>query len=529
VTHFFIDYWLPLLGPALGWLVVALQQACWQHGQRQPAGHISQARLGYLSGLSRERVNRYLNDPGSWLAWFVAGVAHQGRSGRATNCYSVPADDPLTPAMAAGLPLYLAAWPRPGRGWLPAGRGGRAGLGVENGALPDRWAGVAEAMRALLRQERPWLLAELARLGSQVAGGAPGPPGHRGGQVARPCRAGGLLALVARGLSLPDPAPPGAQTGALSELAGQLAHHLLRPDLVYLDGQVFRQEWVPALGATLGWLVTVLRRHTFHNLRTGETRLAFGLGKGELAARLGVTERVLLRQLQPHLANARSLHPGSPLAGFLTELQASHHSLSGRVRPDWPSNGPDVTPGARPCDRPATPCAPPTGRAATPAAAATLQPVTAPPAPNAPGVTLSKPCHDIPLKTADSDSLERPPGPAPTGSGPAGTGTAGNEWPADAPLPDWLAARCRPPEPHQKLWRETLALVRLQMTRAAFETWLSRSRALEQTGDTLTVGVPDRYALEMLEQRLAPIVLRSLHDVPGGEQLRLEYRVVSGE
>jgi hypothetical protein len=46
------------------------------------------------------------------------------------------------------------------------------------------------------------------------------------------------------------------------------------------------------------------------------------------------------------------------------------------------------------------------------------------------------------------------------------------------------------------MWQVVLSELRLQMTKATFDTWLSRSRATGLKNGVLTVTVPNQYARE---------------------------------
>ncbi len=76
-----------------------------------------------------------------------------------------------------------------------------------------------------------------------------------------------------------------------------------------------------------------------------------------------------------------------------------------------------------------------------------------------------------------------------------------------------------------KLWRATLGELELQMTRATFDTWLRDTRCLglEDQG-TLIVGVKNGYAVEWLENRLHPVIQRTLEHI-AGEPLKARFVV----
>ncbi len=65
-------------------------------------------------------------------------------------------------------------------------------------------------------------------------------------------------------------------------------------------------------------------------------------------------------------------------------------------------------------------------------------------------------------------------------------------------------------ETAQKLWRAALGELQLQMTRATFDTWLRGSRVISCEGNTFTVYVRHAYAVAWLQNRLLPLIRRTL-------------------
>jgi hypothetical protein len=78
----------------------------------------------------------------------------------------------------------------------------------------------------------------------------------------------------------------------------------------------------------------------------------------------------------------------------------------------------------------------------------------------------------------------------------------------------------------QELWQRALADLQLQMTRATFDTWLRGTRVVEADAGSLTVGVGNAYALDWLNQRLMPLIQRTI-DRRNGEPLQIRFLVRS--
>jgi chromosomal replication initiator protein len=63
----------------------------------------------------------------------------------------------------------------------------------------------------------------------------------------------------------------------------------------------------------------------------------------------------------------------------------------------------------------------------------------------------------------------------------------------------------------QRIWQATLGELELKMARATFDTWLRDTHCIGiENEDTLVVGVKNGYAVEWLENRLYPVVKRTL-------------------
>ena len=62
---------------------------------------------------------------------------------------------------------------------------------------------------------------------------------------------------------------------------------------------------------------------------------------------------------------------------------------------------------------------------------------------------------------------------------------------------------------YEALWVRVLEELRLQMTRATFDTWLRGTRLVAQEGDAWTIAVKNGFALDWLSNRLAATVERA--------------------
>jgi len=76
-------------------------------------------------------------------------------------------------------------------------------------------------------------------------------------------------------------------------------------------------------------------------------------------------------------------------------------------------------------------------------------------------------------------------------------------------------------------WSQVLADLSLMMTKPTFETYLKDTTLLARDGTAITVGVKSQQVLEWLENRLAPIIARSLTGY-GVERIQFEVVETSG-
>ena len=59
-------------------------------------------------------------------------------------------------------------------------------------------------------------------------------------------------------------------------------------------------------------------------------------------------------------------------------------------------------------------------------------------------------------------------------------------------------------------WEFVLSQLQSDMPKASFETWLGEARPLTYENGALTIGVPNAYARDWLESRLASTISRLL-------------------
>ena len=86
--------------------------------------------------------------------------------------------------------------------------------------------------------------------------------------------------------------------------------------------------------------------------------------------------------------------------------------------------------------------------------------------------------------------------------------------------PDWdllHLAHVEQVSPPGQVWASVIEVLRSQVPRPAFETWLSESRGSAYVDGQFVVSTPSLFAAEMLEARLHPLIERVVRDAVGAE------------
>jgi hypothetical protein len=178
VPDYFLDEWLPLLGPSRWLTVLAFRQLAFLHKCKDKTGEkparTTYRELARWSGQSRPQMHKLLKDP-QLLTWFVQadqgelGVHPRSRSER--RVYLVRIDVPLTPHDQARLERYLSErLPETDEGWLQVLHGGLEAKSLElpeEMELPKRPRTIQSLVRQLrspggpLPEEIDWACDEL--------------------------------------------------------------------------------------------------------------------------------------------------------------------------------------------------------------------------------------------------------------------------------------------------------------------------------------------------------------------------------
>jgi chromosomal replication initiator protein len=70
----------------------------------------------------------------------------------------------------------------------------------------------------------------------------------------------------------------------------------------------------------------------------------------------------------------------------------------------------------------------------------------------------------------------------------------------------------------QQAWQATLGQLQMEMSKAAYDTWVRSAELVSYEEDVFTIGVQNAYARDWLESRLSSTVNRLLTGIMGRTQ-----------
>ena len=269
VSRYFIDHWLRLLGPKAAWAVVDLQQRCYL--KKSNFCQASLQELCSVTGVgSTTTMQRIVDEP--LMRWFFAKQNTRRRRGdkvvRGKNQYHLQMSDPLTPTHQGQIARLLAERLRDGT--VPAVRGADDLLRLISD-IPPLSTLPADDLPAWATREPLNLRQITLRVLSQA----------------------GVTGVQAQ---LSDEA-------ALRQAFAEAQAGITQPTRIALSTHYFRSNWVPHLGATNAWLITILRSRCYWNKERGQVRDICFMSNEGLADLLGVSRRTVIRGLKNALVN----------------------------------------------------------------------------------------------------------------------------------------------------------------------------------------------------------------------------------
>lgn len=267
LTRYFIDEWVPVLGPSLAWLVVGLRQQCFWN-RRHDWCIVDKETLSNETGLDGRTIERCLKKPLSH--WFVIEVAHRyryrhqiGKKVRDKNRYQLLLDEPLSPRHQIGLRTLLQE------------------VAISK---DDHMETALVAVQRVI--ETPHLLDKISYTGV----------------IPKDLQRQTVLDLTSGvfDLSLEEYATD-ERVIKLEQQCTNLYNLIVQPNKIYVGWQYFRLKWVPLLGHALAWLIILMRRNCFWDEQQDELRDEFVVYKKDLAAAIGQTTRNLANLMDnPH-------------------------------------------------------------------------------------------------------------------------------------------------------------------------------------------------------------------------------------
>ena len=99
------------------------------------------------------------------------------------------------------------------------------------------------------------------------------------------------------------------------------------------------------------------------------------------------------------------------------------------------------------------------------------------------------------------------------------------------PPPDWAVlhlAHVEQVSPAREIWAAVLERLRNQVSKPAFETWVSEASGAAYAEGKFVVGSANSFASEMLKNRMHPQIEKAVREVVGVE-LKIEYAVVASD
>jgi hypothetical protein len=295
LDRYFIQYWLPLLGPNAASMVLAIRQVSFLH--QQDAADVIQATAPEIAswmGVNKGTFWRRLKAAPLLLTWFMQKIEDRsswvidektGDVGRKPNKYRVWGDIPLTPAHQAAVEAWLKS-NNVEKGLPMAIHALKLARDVDIEQILDH---DAQPPSGHVPQEKPRAIWQIVR---DLVGGFP------------------------------------EHTKKVEEvilLSDELENRIVQPENKVIFTWYFIRDWQRSLGSGPWWLVALLRSRGYYSQISGELRdlVLMEGGVDEIAHCLGVTsESVFIWMGKGHRRNRRT-QQSQLLSFFLGEVDSS--------------------------------------------------------------------------------------------------------------------------------------------------------------------------------------------------------------
>lgn len=270
ISRYFVNYWLPILGPYFSSMVLAFKQVRYLHQARSDqAFEVLGSEILQWLCVDESTFYRRLNQPHPLLSWFVEeapslGPRYERSAGgkvrRKPRKYLIYAGVPLSPPHQAAIAQQL----------------------IDFGAGPEASKTLQALETALKLPEEEWEgLLERSFEAYLEQGAADHPP-----------KARSVVDIVRDLLGAEAKGSPIERIVALAE---DLENRLVHPERAILLTWYFVREWQPLLSSAAFWLIILLRSRGFYDKRKTELRDTFWVegGYAELGSRLGVSSETI--------------------------------------------------------------------------------------------------------------------------------------------------------------------------------------------------------------------------------------------
>ncbi len=270
ISRYFVNYWLPILGPTFSSIVLAFKQLRYLHrsNSHEPMEVSAQEILQWLR-VDYSTFYRNMNKPHPLLPWFIEQTpsvgpkfkkSEDGKLRRKLRKYIVYAGVPLSPPHQIAVEILLS------------------GLGA--GADVDKTIDALEAATKLPQSELDEML-DMTFSEYLVNGDA-----------SHPVKAQTVLDIVRKILGNGHKDLP---IERLAELSEKLENQIVRPDRAILLSWYFVRDWHSLLSDAAFWFIILLRSRGFYDKRSSELRDTFWIdgGYAELSDLLGVSSETI--------------------------------------------------------------------------------------------------------------------------------------------------------------------------------------------------------------------------------------------
>ena len=79
-----------------------------------------------------------------------------------------------------------------------------------------------------------------------------------------------------------------------------------------------------------------------------------------------------------------------------------------------------------------------------------------------------------------------------------------------------------------QLWTSVQEELSFQLAKPTYDTWVKRTRLIQEQGGCYQIGVPSKLAKDWLEDRFSGLIRETLQAVVGGGEIEVDFVVLPG-